>query len=110
MTITSLRRMHARPVTLAGRAVQCPLLVLNSMITPTHTHPHTLSHTRTHTHTPRVTSETPSTGGFAGDSHTLNFEVSLVLEYCELGSLRDALDGKAFIKGVYVCVCVCVVC
>ncbi|KAI8472513.1 MAG: kinase-like domain-containing protein [Monoraphidium minutum] len=29
-------------------------------------------------------------------SHVYNFEVCLVLEYCDRGSLRDALDGGAF--------------
>ncbi|KAI8475398.1 MAG: kinase-like domain-containing protein [Monoraphidium minutum] len=36
-------------------------------------------------------------GPLATGPSTLNFEVSLVLEYCELGSLRDALDAGAFI-------------
>ena len=35
-------------------------------------------------------------GGFDGDAHTLNFEVSLVLEFADRGSLRDALDAGAF--------------
>ncbi|KAI8476186.1 MAG: kinase-like domain-containing protein [Monoraphidium minutum] len=44
------------------------------------------------------TSESPvsSDNRFSTDPNTLNFEVSLVLEFCELGSLRDALDAHFF--------------
>ncbi|GBF89307.1 hypothetical protein Rsub_02184 [Raphidocelis subcapitata] len=40
-----------------------------------------------------VLSDSPAA---ANSQRVLNYEVSLVLEYCELGSLRDALDGGAY--------------
>ncbi|KIY92657.1 hypothetical protein MNEG_15306 [Monoraphidium neglectum] len=38
----------------------------------------------------------PEEGLFQCGDRIHNFEVSLVMEFCELGTLRDALDGGAY--------------
>ncbi|WIA33746.1 hypothetical protein OEZ86_006861 [Tetradesmus obliquus] len=38
-------------------------------------------------------------GNFDGDSNVHSFEVNIVLEYCDWGCLRDALDAGAFYSG-----------
>jgi len=106
--------LNAQRSTLNNQTATQPENPMKVHLPPAPTHPNRISEGSSgrdagpsaHAQTPLQTGAAPHhPRGFSDDPRVHNFEVSLVLEFCEMGSLREALDSGSFRTGACACVC-----